>query len=73
MQTTATRRPRLTSFELLIGGEKTALGVATIADVVAYLRPGHPDLSAVKRGYTTWRLYSAGKPIGSVHELGGVQ
>lgn len=68
------------SFEVLLNladgsnlsrAEKTTLSVASAADVAAYLRPGLPDVSLAKRGYTTWQVRSGGRIVGSVQQLSG--
>ena len=72
---TPTATSSLRTFEILVSltgsvatAERTTLRT-TRDGLVKHLRSSMPDASLVKRGYTTWRLYSGGKCVGSVQEL----
>ena len=58
------------TFEIALKNSATFTLRATVEGVLEYLRPGHGELKAVKRGYTTWRLYQNGLDIGSFQDLG---
>lgn len=66
----------LTTYEILLSltgsiatAERTTIRGAGIDAVAEYLRPGLPDVTLVKRGYTTWQVRSGGRIVGSVQEL----
>lgn len=66
----------LTTYEILLSltgslatAERTTLRT-TRDGLFNHLRASLPDASLVKRGYTTSRIYSGGRCVGSVQELG---
>lgn len=60
---------QLATYDILIGRERTTLRT-TRDGLYDHLRGSRPDAAIVKRGLATWRIYSGGRGIGSIQELG---
>ena len=57
------------TFEILLASEKTTIRT-TRDGLFSWISSSRPDATLVKTGYTTSWIYSGGKCVGSVQEIG---